>query len=84
MLKANDNRQNSPKQNDNSMRNSRNNARRSTWSVTHDIWVKEGLKGLFRGGGILTAWTAVGNGLFIGVYEGAKISLGASPRTDSS
>ncbi|EPE30058.1 Mitochondrial carrier [Glarea lozoyensis ATCC 20868] len=84
MLKAHDNRQNWSKQKDISLCNSRNNVSRGTWSVAHDIWVKEGLRGLFRGGFIRTAWTAVGNGIFIGVYEGAKISLGPSTRTDSS
>ena len=50
-------------------------ARRGTMRIYRDIWVEEGLRGLFRGGLIRTAWTAVGNGLFISCYEGAKLTL---------
>jgi solute carrier family 25 S-adenosylmethionine transporter 26 len=38
----------------------------------YEIWRHDGVKGFFRGGAIRTVWTFVGNGLFIGCYEGAK------------
>ena len=49
--------------------------KRRTLKIYREVWVEEGLRGLFRGGLIRTAWTAVGNGLFIGCYEGAKLTF---------
>lgn len=40
-----------------------------------EIWANEGVTALFRGGLIRVMWTAVGNGLFIGCYEGARVML---------
>ncbi|PVI06302.1 MC family mitochondrial carrier protein [Periconia macrospinosa] len=35
----------------------------------------EGVKGLFRGGLIRAGWTIIGNGLYMGCYEGARFYL---------
>lgn len=44
----------------------------SGWRVGKDVWRKEGLKGLFRGGLLRAVWTAMGSGLYLGVYEGGR------------
>jgi solute carrier family 25 (mitochondrial S-adenosylmethionine transporter), member 26 len=36
---------------------------------------REGIRGLFRGGLIRTVFTFLGNGIFMGCYEGAKVYL---------
>ncbi|TGZ85538.1 mitochondrial carrier [Ascodesmis nigricans] len=43
--------------------------------VVKDVLATEGFKGLFRGGTFRGAWTMVGSGLYLGVYEGAKLWL---------
>lgn len=42
------------------------------WKVGKEVWRSEGLKGLFRGGTLRAAWTAVGSGLYLGAYEGGR------------
>lgn len=42
------------------------------WSVGRDILNKEGVRGLFRGGVLRSAWTALGLGLYLGSYEGGR------------
>jgi solute carrier family 25 S-adenosylmethionine transporter 26 len=44
----------------------------SGWRIGKDVWRKEGLKGLFRGGLLRAVWTAMGSGLYLGVYEGGR------------
>ena len=43
--------------------------------IGKEVLRKEGVIGLFRGGLVRTAFTVVGNGLFMGCYEGAKCYL---------
>lgn len=50
--------------------------RRSAMSVMEDIWREKGLRGFFRGGAFRFAWTAVGSGLYLGIYDAAKLWLG--------
>ncbi|ROW07033.1 hypothetical protein VPNG_06601 [Cytospora leucostoma] len=39
------------------------------------VYQERGVKGLFRGGLLRAAWTAVGSGLYLGTYEVAKVWL---------
>ncbi|KAI5843234.1 mitochondrial carrier protein-like protein [Tricharina praecox] len=43
--------------------------------VVADILREEGVRGLWRGAGIRAAWTMLGSGLYLGVYEGSKVWL---------
>ena len=44
-------------------------------AVGKDIFRTEGVKGLFRGGALRGAWTALGSGLYLGVYESGRTYL---------
>ena len=46
--------------------------RASGFAVGKEIWRTEGVKGLFRGGSLRGAWTAMGSGLYLGVYESGR------------
>ncbi|KAL6903099.1 mitochondrial carrier [Trichoderma evansii] len=50
--------------------------RRGAITVMEDIWRERGVKGFFRGGAFRCAWTAVGSGLYLGMYDAAKLWLG--------
>lgn len=41
-------------------------------AVGKEILRTEGVKGLFRGGALRGAWTALGSGLYLGVYESGR------------
>ena len=41
-------------------------------AVGREIWRTEGVKGLFRGGALRGVWTALGSGLYLGVYESGR------------
>ena len=45
-------------------------------AVGREIWRTEGIKGLFRGGALRGLWTALGSGLYLGVYESGRKYLG--------
>ena len=45
------------------------------WAVGREIWRTEGWRGLFRGGGLRGLWTALGSGLYLGVYESGRKHL---------
>ncbi|KAJ3495196.1 hypothetical protein NLG97_g3565 [Lecanicillium saksenae] len=45
------------------------------WQVARQIYLESGTKGLFRGGGLRSTWTAVGSGLYLGTYDAAKLWL---------
>lgn len=49
--------------------------RKRSLQVGKEVLQSEGVRGLFRGGFVRAAFTVLGNGLFIGSYEGAKIYL---------
>ena len=44
-------------------------------AVGREILRTEGLKGLFRGGALRGLWTALGSGLYLGVYESGRAYL---------
>ncbi|KAL3460674.1 mitochondrial carrier domain-containing protein [Aspergillus heterothallicus] len=47
----------------------------SIWSVGNEIFRKEGMKGLFRGGAIRVVWTAVSLSIYLSIYEGGRFYL---------
>jgi solute carrier family 25 S-adenosylmethionine transporter 26 len=49
--------------------------RQHSWTVGKDIYRREGVKGLFRGGALRAGWTAFGMGLYLGCYEGGRLFL---------
>ncbi|KAJ0161398.1 hypothetical protein CTA2_6295 [Colletotrichum tanaceti] len=48
---------------------------RGSLEVTKDVYRQHGVRGLFRGGGLRSVWTAVGSGLYLGTYEMSKVWL---------
>jgi solute carrier family 25 (mitochondrial S-adenosylmethionine transporter), member 26 len=42
---------------------------------------ESGVKGLFRGGTLRAAWTALSSGLYLGVYESGRVWLGDQRRS---
>lgn len=49
--------------------------RKNGFQVGREVFQKEGTRGLFRGGLIRATLTILGNGLYMGCYEGAKLYL---------
>ncbi|KAL8687243.1 MAG: hypothetical protein Q9218_006526, partial [Villophora microphyllina] len=45
------------------------------WAVGKEVLRTEGMRGLFRGGALRGAWTALGSGLYLGVYESGRKGL---------
>lgn len=50
--------------------------KKSGLTVTQDIFRESGFKGLFRGGALRAAWTALGSGLYLAVYDSGRLWLG--------
>lgn len=50
-------------------------ARRNPFQIGKDVFVKEGISGLFRGRLITGVWTLFGNGAYMGCYKGARFYL---------
>ncbi|KAL1966559.1 hypothetical protein VTN77DRAFT_4481 [Rasamsonia byssochlamydoides] len=44
-------------------------------AVGRDIYLQEGIKGLFRGGALRAGWTALGLGLYLSAYESGRLYL---------
>ena len=53
------------------------NGRAGGLAIAKEILRTEGVKGLFRGGALRGLWTALGSGLYLGVYESGKRYLRA-------
>lgn len=49
--------------------------RRSVFQIGKEVFLSEGTSGLFRGASIRALLTVLGNGLYMGCYEGAKLYL---------
>jgi solute carrier family 25 (mitochondrial carnitine/acylcarnitine transporter), member 20/29 len=47
----------------------------SSWGVAREVWVREGVKGLFRGGAVTSVRDAVGYGWYFWTYELMKRGL---------
>ncbi|TVY67552.1 S-adenosylmethionine mitochondrial carrier protein [Lachnellula suecica] len=50
--------------------------RKSGLTVAREVLHESGVKGLFRGAILRAAWTALGSGLYLGVYESGRTWLG--------
>lgn len=50
--------------------------KKSSLTVAREIVAESGTKGLFRGGLLRAAWTAIGAGLYLGTYESMRVWLG--------
>jgi solute carrier family 25 S-adenosylmethionine transporter 26 len=50
-------------------------ARRGSMAFARDIVREQGWRGLFRGGALRCVWTMLGSGLYLGVYESARMYL---------
>jgi hypothetical protein len=50
--------------------------KKSGLMVAREVLRESGVKGLFRGGTLRAAWTALGSGLYLGVYETGRVWLG--------
>lgn len=48
---------------------------RTGFQVAMQVYGEKGLAGLFRGWLLRSAWAALGSGLYLGTYEGAKVWL---------
>ncbi|TVY41714.1 S-adenosylmethionine mitochondrial carrier protein, partial [Lachnellula subtilissima] len=48
----------------------------SSFTVAREVLKESGVKGLFRGVILRAAWTALGSGLYLGVYESGRAWLG--------
>jgi solute carrier family 25 S-adenosylmethionine transporter 26 len=55
--------------------------RKSSLAVAKEVMAESGVKGLFRGGTLRAAWTALGSGLYLGVYECGRVWLGGQHET---
>ncbi|KFY27424.1 hypothetical protein V493_03496 [Pseudogymnoascus sp. VKM F-4281 (FW-2241)] len=44
--------------------------------VARQVFSESGVKGLFRGGSLRSAWSALASGLYLGVYESVRMWLG--------
>jgi solute carrier family 25 (mitochondrial S-adenosylmethionine transporter), member 26 len=55
--------------------------RKSGLTVAQEVIRESGLKGLFRGGILRGTWTALGSGLYLGVYETGRHFLGDRRKT---
>lgn len=49
--------------------------RKSATMIARDILKQDGVVGLFRGATLRSLWTAMGSGLYLGVYEGGRYYL---------
>ncbi|EHK99206.1 putative S-adenosylmethionine mitochondrial carrier protein like protein [Glarea lozoyensis 74030] len=50
--------------------------KKSGFVVAQEVYRDSGMRGLFRGGTLRAAWTALGSGLYLGVYESGRVWLG--------
>lgn len=57
--------------------------KKSSFAVAREVVQESGFKGLFRGGILRASWTALGSGLYLGVYESGKTWLGNRHKSPS-
>lgn len=53
-------------------------------AVARDVVAEKGVAGLFRGATLRSVWTAVGSGLYLGMYEVAKTFLARGREDDEN
>ncbi|KAF2268401.1 mitochondrial carrier [Lojkania enalia] len=54
----------------------------TSWSIVNDIWRREGVRGLYYGGGITSVRDAVGYGFYFWSYEGSRQAWSSPDDTD--
>ncbi|KAF1963488.1 mitochondrial carrier [Byssothecium circinans] len=54
----------------------------SSWKIAREVWRKEGVRGLYHGGGITSVRDAVGYGFYFWSYEWCKQSITSPDDTD--
>jgi solute carrier family 25 S-adenosylmethionine transporter 26 len=54
--------------------------KKSGLNVAREVMAESGVKGLFRGGTLRAAWTALGSGLYLGVYESGRVAWGSTTK----
>ncbi|KAF1848603.1 mitochondrial carrier protein-like protein [Cucurbitaria berberidis CBS 394.84] len=54
----------------------------TSWTIARDVWRKEGIRGLYYGGGITSVRDAVGYGFYFWSYEWTKRSWSSPDDTD--
>ena len=47
-------------------------ASKGGFTIAREIWREQGIKGLFRGGLLRSAWTMLGSGLYLSMYESGR------------
>jgi solute carrier family 25 S-adenosylmethionine transporter 26 len=65
-----------------SLANEKGVVQKSGITVAREVVRESGVKGLFRGAALRGAWTALGSGLYLGVYESGRVFLGDQRRTE--
>lgn len=50
--------------------------KKGSLTVAREVIAEAGAKGLFRGALLRAGWTALGSGLYLGVYESGRVWLG--------
>ncbi|QSZ29861.1 hypothetical protein DSL72_004379 [Monilinia vaccinii-corymbosi] len=50
--------------------------RKGSLTIAREVIAEAGVKGLFRGSLLRAGWTALGSGLYLGVYESGRVWLG--------
>ena len=58
--------------------------RNSATVIAREILKQEGITGFFRGAALRSVWTAMGSGLYLGVYEGGRYYLEDERKTRDS
>ncbi|KAF2687687.1 mitochondrial carrier [Lentithecium fluviatile CBS 122367] len=54
----------------------------SSWTIAKDVWRKEGMRGLYHGGGITSVRDAVGYGFYFWSYEWSKQAMSSPDDSD--
>lgn len=52
-----------------------NKSSKGIWETAREVGRTNGVKGFFRGAALRAVWTALGSGLYLGVYEGGRFYL---------
>lgn len=74
MLEASDGQQ-SDNDNRNEKEKKQKQKHRGSWAVGKEIYHKDGMRGLFRGGAVRAGWTAISLSLYLTMYEGMRFYL---------
>lgn len=53
------------------------------WETAREVGKQDGVRGFFRGAALRSVWTALGSGLYLGIYEGGRFYLEDSRKEKS-